>query len=415
MIAQLRTSSWLALLLVVPAVVQAQDIAVRGQTVYPVSGEPIEDGVVVVRDGKIAAVGPASRVRIPDGIDVVEAAVVTPGLIDAHSVVGLAGYLNQPEDQDQLERSEAIQPELRAIDAYNTREALIEWLQTFGVTTLHTGHAPGEVISGQTMIVKTSGDTVAESVIEPLAMVASTLGEGAVVEDVEGRKSPGNRSKAVAMLRTEFVKARTYAEKRASADDNDDDKNGPPARDLRMETLSAVLDGEIPLLVTAHRHNDIMTALRLKEEFGFRLVIDGAAEAYLVLDEIKAANVPVLVHASMARAYGETENLSFTTAARLAGAGIPFAFQSGFESYVPKTRVVLFEAAVAMQHGLSFEDALAALTIEAAKILGIGERVGSLEAGKDGDLALYDGDPFEYTSHAIGTIIDGVHVSTLTR
>ncbi|HWM29787.1 MAG TPA: amidohydrolase family protein [Woeseiaceae bacterium] len=415
MIAQIRTSSWLALLLVFPAMVQAQDIAVRGQTVYPVSGEPIEDGVVVVRDGKITAVGPASRVRIPDGIDVVEAAVVTPGLIDAHSVVGLAGYLNQPDDQDQLERSEAIQPELRAIDAYNTREVLIEWLQTFGVTTLHTGHAPGEVISGQTMIVKTSGNTVAESVIEPLAMVASTLGEGAVVEDVEGRKSPGNRSKAVAMLRTEFLKARMYAEKRASADDDDDEKNGPPARDLRMETLSAVLDGEIPLLVTAHRHNDIMTALRLKEEFGFRLVLDGAAEAYLVLDEIKAANVPVLVHASMARAYGETENLSFTTPARLAEAGIPFAFQSGFESYVPKTRVVLFEAAVAMQHGLSFEHALAGLTIEAAKILRIEERVGSLEVGKDGDLALYDGDPFEYTSHAVGTIIDGVHVSNLTR
>ncbi|MGH8165924.1 MAG: amidohydrolase family protein, partial [Woeseiaceae bacterium] len=402
MIAQTRKSSWLALLLVFPAALQAQDIAVRGQMVYPVSGEPIEDGVVV-RDGKIAAVGPASTVRIPDGIDVVEAAVVTPGLIDAHSVVGLAGYLNQPDDQDQLERSEPIQPELRAIDAYNTREVLIEWLRTFGVTTLHTGHAPGEVISGQTMIAKTTGDIVAEAVIEPLAMVASTLGEGAVVEEVEGRTSPGNRSKAVAMLRTEFVKARAYAEKRASADDDDDDdddKKEPPARDLRMETLSAVLDGEIPLLITAHRHNDIMTALRLKEEFGFRLVLDGAAEAYLVLDEIKAANVPVLVHASMARAYGETENLSFTTPARLAEAGIPFAFQSGFESYVPKTRVVLFEAAVAMQHGLSFEHALAGLTIEAAKILGVEERVGSLEVGKDGDLALYDGDPFEYTSHA---------------
>ena len=405
-----------ALLAIAPAA-HSQDIAVRGQIVYPVSGAPISDGVVVVRDGKIAAIGPSNGVRIPAGMDLVEAAVVTPGLIDAHSVVGLAGYLNQPHDQDQLERSEAIQPELRAVDAYNAREALIEWLRGFGVTTVHTGHAPGEVISGQTMIAKTTGGTVAESVIVPLAMVAATLGEGAVVQAPNGRKSPGNRSKAVAMLRAEFVKARAYAEKMASADDNDngDEKNGKPTRDLRMEALSAVLNGEIPLLVTVHRHNDIMTALRLQQEFGFRLILDGAAESYLVLDEIKNASVPVLVHPSMARAFGASENMSFTTPASLAAAGIPFAFQSGFEGYVPKTRVVLFEAAIALQHGLSFDRTLAGLTIEAAKILGIEDRVGSLEVGKDGDLALYDGDPFEYTTHAVGTVIDGVRVSTEPR
>lgn len=405
------------LLLHLSSAVQAQDIAVRGGTVYPVAGAPIENGVVVIRDGKIAGVGPAASVRIPDGIDVLEAAVVTPGLIDARSVVGLAGYLNQPEDQDQIERSEAIQPELRAIDAYNAREVLVGWLRSFGITTVHTGHAPGEVISGQTMITKTAGDTVADSVIVPLAMVVATLGEGAVVQEANGRKSPGNRSKAVAMLRTELLKARTYSEKMAAPDFRDDSDNGkdPPSRDLRMEALAAVLKGDVPLLVTVHRHNDIMTALRVQEEFGFRLIIDGGAEAYLVLDELKAADVPVLVHASMARAFGERENMSFTTPARLADAGIPFAFQSGFEAYVPKTRVVLFEAAIAMQHGLTFDQALAAITIEPARILGIEDRVGSLELGKDGDLALYDGDPFEYTSHAIGTIIDGIKVSDLTR
>src|SRR5690606_22781888 len=181
------------------------------------------------------------------------------------------------------------------------------------------------------------------------------------------------------------------------------------------DALAAVLAGDIPLLITAHRHNDIMTALRVQEEFGFRLVLDGAAEAHQMLDEIKAADVPVLIHAPMARAYGERENMSFTTPAKLAKEQIPFAFQSGFEGYVPKTRVVLFEAAVAVQHGLPFERALAGLTIEAANILGIEDRVGSIEVGKDGDLALYDGDPFEYTSHAVGTIIDGVQVSKLER
>ena len=167
----------------------------------------------------------------------------------------------------------------------------------------------------------------------------------------------------------------------------------------------------MPLLVTVHRHNDIMTALRIAEEFDIRIVLDGASEAYLLIDEIREAGVPVILHPAMARAGGERENLSFTTAAKLADAGIPVAFQSGYEGYVPKTRNILFEAAVTLAHGMSFDQALAAITIDAASILGLNDRVGSIEVGKDGDLALYDGDPFEYTSHAIGTVINGVHVS----
>ena len=185
----------------------AQDIAVKADRVYPVSGPVIENGVVIIRDGKISRVGPAGSVRLPTGIEVIEAAVATPGLVDAHTVVGLAGYLNQDHDQDQLETSEAIQPELRAIDAYNAREALVEWQRSFGVTTIHTGHGPGEIISGQTMIAKTTGDTVAEAVLRPAAMLATTLGEGAK-PSAEGRKSPGTRAKVASMLRGELVKAR---------------------------------------------------------------------------------------------------------------------------------------------------------------------------------------------------------------
>jgi imidazolonepropionase-like amidohydrolase len=134
-----------------------------------------------------------------------------------------------------------------------------------------------------------------------------------------------------------------------------------------------------------------------------------------VADAIKAAGVPVILHATMVRARGETENLSMETAATLRKAGIPVALQSGYESYVPKTRVVLFEAAIAAAHGLSFVDALATVTIDAARILGIAGRVGSLEAGKDADLALFDGDPFEYTSHVVGVVIDGRVVSQEAR
>ena len=153
------------------------------------AGDPIENGVVLVRDGKIERVG---RFAVPSGYDVMEAAVVTPGLVDAHTVVGLAGYLNQAHDQDQVERSSPMQPELRAIDAYNPREALVEWVRGFGVTTMHTGHGPGVLVSGQTMIVKTVGNDVSESVINPAAMVAVTLGNGGPCEQWIARYSVQN-------------------------------------------------------------------------------------------------------------------------------------------------------------------------------------------------------------------------------
>lgn len=406
-----RTLLWIGWLLaaVGPAAL-ASDLAVRGQIVHTMAGEPIRDGVIIITDGKISAVGPAAETPVPDGMRVLAAAVVTPGLIDAHTVVGLAGYLNQPHDQDQLERSAPLQPELRAIDAYNAREPLVSWVRSFGITTIHTGHGPGEVISGQTLIAKTAGGNVDEAVMVPAAMVAVTLGEGAVVSPGEKRKKPGTRSKAVAMLREQLIKAQEYVAKR----DRDEDDKRPP-RDLGLEVLSRVLAGEMPLLVTVHRHNDILSALRVQEEFDIPMVLDGATEAYLVMDRILEAGVAVFVHPTMTRAFREKENLSFTTAAALINAGIPVAFQSGFESYVPKTRVALLEAAVTLAYGLDFNQALAALTSQPARLLGIADRVGSLEVGKDGDVALYDGDPFEYTTHCIGVVIEGEVVSEVVR
>jgi len=377
----------------------AGDVAVRGETVYTMAGAPLKDAVVIVRGGRIERVGPASEVQVPAGMRVLSAKVVTPGLVDAHTVVGLSGYLNQAHDQDQIERSAPVQPELRAVDAYDPEERLVEWVRRFGVTTMHTGHGPGALISGQTMVVKTRGATVEAATVVPAAMVAATLGDSA--RGAEG-KSPGNRAKMVAMLRGELIAAQEYATKREAPE-----KDKAPARSLKLDMLVRVLKGELPLLVTAHRARDILSALRVASEFKIKVVLDGAAEAYLVKDEIKRAGVPVIVHPTMARSSGEAENLSFETGAQLRAAGIPVALQSGFEGYVPKTRVLLFEAAVAAANGMELEGALAASTIEAARILGLDARLGSLEAGKDGDLALYDGDPFEYTTHCVGVVIEG--------
>ena len=411
--------SFCSLILIISAnsVIRAQ-IAVKGETVWTMAGEPITNGVVLIKDGKIEAVGADTNIKIPNDYKIISAKVVTPGLIDAHSVIGLAGYLNQPQDQMQIENSSSMQPELRAIDAYNAEEKLIEWVRSFGITTIHTGHAPGALISGQTMVAKTFGKEVEDVTIIPTAMIAATLGESALES---GGKSPGTRAKQVSMLRAALIKAqesiRTADDKNknqntknsggnANSPKNLNDtnpgaknpnsvlKNPPtpayqptqpnqnepnPSSDLRSDMMQKLIRREIPLLVTAQRAQDIMSALRLAKEFNIKIVLDGAAESYMILDQIKASGFPVIVHPTMFRAGGETENLSMETASKLKAAGIPFALQSGLENYVPKTRVVLYEAALAAANGLSKRDALATITIDAAKIIGLDKRIGSLE------------------------------------
>ncbi len=371
----------------------AQNLAIKGEKVYTMSGDVIDNGVVIVRDGKIATVG--SLVSIPSGYQVIEGKVVTPGLIDAHSSLGLSGIYNSPADQDQLDKSNVIQPELRAIDAYNALEPLIEWARSYGVTTMNTGHGPGALSSGQTMIVKTTGKTVDDAMINPAFGVLFQMGRSLN----STFKSPGTRSKGMAMLRSSFLEAQAYAIKRA--EDEGELK-------LDMEALASVLDGTMAGIVSANTAVDIMAAIRLSKEFGFDLILDSAAEAYMLIDELRESNVRLILHPTMKRNSGESKNLAFDTAAKLHQAGIPFVLQTGFEGYVPKTRVLIFEAGLAVAHGLDYEAALRKITIESAELLGISERVGSLEVGKDADIVVFDGDPFEYTSHVCSVIIDGV-------
>ncbi len=375
-------------------------MAIKGELVYTMDGAPITNGVVLVRDGKIERVGTADSVTIPSGYTIMTAKVVTPGLIDAHTVIGLNGALNQPHDQMALDGSGSIQPELRAIDAYNAEAVLIQWVRSFGVTTIHTGHQPGALISGQTMVAKTAGKGVEGTTIVPTAMIAATIGSAA---NAGPGKSPGTRAKQIALLRAELIKA-TEASKKAD-----------PPKDLRSVAMMSLIRREVPLLITVNKAQDIMTAIRIGKEFNLRVVLDGVADAQLVMDEIKASGFPVIVHPTMARPTGDAVGLSLEDAAKLKAAGIPVALQSGYEGYVPKTRVVLYEAGMAAANGLSKDDALALITIDAAKILGLDARIGSLKAGKDADLALYDGDPLEWTTHCTATIINGKVVSTVNR
>lgn len=383
--------------LVVCSITSAETIFVFGEEIHPVTQPVIRNGVVVVEDGTIQAVGPASMVDGREADRVIQASVVVPGFVDARATVGLTGQFNHEHDQDHLDTSEAMQPELRAIDAYNWKERLVEWVRGFGVTTVHTGHSPGELISGQTCIVKTAGRGLQDDLVQTCWGVSATLGEGAQ----RSGSSPGNRSKAVAMLRQAMIAAEERLKNRSERGE------GNLFRNLREEMLENIASGERPLIVHADRAFDISAALRLKEEFGLDVVLESAAEAHGMIDAIKAANVPIFLHPTMARGSGERLNVSFTTAAKLREAGVPVAFSTGYEAYVPKVRVLVFEAAMAIPYGLSREDALAMITIEPAKILGIQDRVGSIEPGKDADLAFFDGDPFEWVTHCEGVMIDG--------
>ncbi len=213
---------------------------IQAETLFTMVGPPIKDGFIMIRGDKIESVG--SPNQMPKDLPITKVKVVTPGFIDAHSVVGLTGVLNIPHDQDQLEQSSPMQPELRALDAYHPKDPLVEWVRSLGVTTLHTGHGPGALISGQTMIIKTHGRSDAQAVVKPVAMVAVTLADS-------GRsrtgKAPGPRDKSVAMLREKLLEARAYAAKKK--------RDADAATDLGLETMAKVLSGEVPLLITAHR------------------------------------------------------------------------------------------------------------------------------------------------------------------
>lgn len=381
----------------IPTTVVAQ-IAIKADSIFPVTSPMIKNGVLLIKEGKIEAVGTASEIKIPAGYTVYETKVLTPGLVDARTLVGISGVLNTSADQDQLEKSSPIQPELRAIDAYNPYEKLVTTAREFGVTTIHTGHGIGALVSGQTMIAKTKPGNVEHVTIQPFSMLAMTIGS-----PVSGNfSSPGTRAKQISMIRTDLLKAREYMKKMM-----DKDSTKRPVFDLKNEALSKMLRGEVKALITANTAVDIMNAIRLAKEFRFKLVIDGGAESYRLIDEIKDIQAEVILHATMARNEGDMLNMNRGTASILTAAGIPVSIESGYEAYVPKTRIVLFEAAVAMANGLLYEDALKSITINPSRLLGVGDRIGSLDVGKDADMVLFDGDPFEYTTHVCKVIIDG--------
>ena len=374
--------------------------AIAAGLIHTASGKPIQDGIVLVNEGKVEAVGPRAKVVVPPDLPVLKALVVTPGLIDASTCVGISGGLNIPADLDQDEQSDPNTAECQVLDAFNPDDGLLEWFRRNGTTMVHVTPGRRNIIAGQTGLFRAMGTTAQGMALQSPAGILINLGETAK-ESYPGKIT--TRMGTAFFVRNAFQQAKSHASKQKAAAD----KQPPP--NPKWDALILALEKKIPVYFAAHRADDIETALRLAEEFGLDARLTLATEAHLMADRIKAAKVPVVVHPSMQRAAGSLETMHsyLGNAAVLANKGIPIVFGTSYEGYVPRTRVLRYEVAMAMAHGLSHDRAIASMTIDAAKLLGVADKYGSIEVGKVADLVLYDGDPLDHPTHVTATIMAG--------
>jgi imidazolonepropionase-like amidohydrolase len=376
---------------------QSETIVIRAEKVLS-AGETgtIGPTVIAIRDGKITSVARDSG-DTPTGVVILSAKVVTPGLIDARTTLGLSGLI--PADDDRDEVSGPNQAHLRAIDAYNLREPMLEHALRSGITLVQTGPGTANSIGGQTGIFKTHGSTTEEVTVRFPSGLVLALTESAKMTYGKERKFPTTRMANVGLIRQAFVDAERY-EKMKAGDD-------PPSRDLSKEALAAVLNKEIPALISAERVDEIATARRLAEEFGMDWALVGASAAHLLLEHLAEASVPVLLGPPGTYVYKEgAEDTTLSLPVDMARRGIPFALVSGDDEAAPHVSLVE-RAQRAVRNGLSSDRALRAITIDAARILRVDDRVGSVEKGKDADLVLYDGDPFSYTTRIEAVLVNG--------
>jgi imidazolonepropionase-like amidohydrolase len=377
-------------------------LAVLAGRIHTVGKGTLTDGVVLIEKGKFKAVGTRKDVEVPPQFPVLTAAVVTPGLIDAHTVVGISGKLNVAADQDQDELSDPNQADLRVLDAFNPGEPLLQFLREQGVTVVHALPGRANVLAGQSGIFRTHGRTVEDMTLRFPAGLLINLGE--IPKQSYSNRQPLTRMGTAHLVRNALAGAQSYKEKQSAKD-----VEKRPARNLKHEAVGLVLDRKMPAIFSAHRADDLGTALRLAREFNLQSQLHLATEGYLTADTIAEARVPVVVHPTMQRAGSKMETLNsyLGNASFLADRKVPLAIGTAFEGYVPKTRVLRHEAAMAMVYGLGFDRALSGITLDAARILGIDDRFGTIEAGKVADLVLYDGDPFEHATHVTYTVMDG--------
>jgi len=384
---------------------EATRIAIRGGTVMTVSGSPITDGIVLVKDGKIEKVG--RNISIPRGYTVIDASdfVVMPGLVSPRSYIGIGSNWRNQSHIDEI--SKPVTPEMQVKHAIEPQAPQFSNARELGVTTAMVTPGNRNVIGGRGAVLKTSGLIVDNMIINNNSVMMSGLG----VSAKRNGQKPMTRMGIAAVLREALVKAQEYKEKVEKA--GNDENGNSQKRDLAMEAMLPVMKGEIPLMVHCERRDDILTAMRIADEFNLKIVLDGATDAYKVVDEIRERNIPVVLE-NLYRGAGNVEDMGFNpeNPAILAQSGIKIAFRISEGSWVTPGvgsagGDLLEVAAFAVKHGLPEETAIRAVTLDAAKIIGMEDRIGSLEPGKDADILILRGHPFRIRSIPEAVIIDG--------
>lgn len=389
---------------VASAEAQVKPTAFINARIVPIVGQPIEQGILIVQNGKITAVGDARTVRLSsDVVQIdVQGKTIMPGLIDSHSHIG---------EGSGADGSAPIQPEIRLLDSINVRSSGIQRAQSGGITTVNVMPGSGHLNSGQTLYLKLRDDA---NTIDDLLIFDKDgryaggikFANGTNALRTGGGNFPGTRAKSAALVREQFTKAQEYREKIRKAGG---DKSKLPARDLGMEALVEALEGKRVVHFHTHRHDDIMTVLRLQKEFGFRVVLQHVSEAWKVADEIAKAKVPssvILIDSPGGKL--ETMDVSYTNGAALEKAGALVGFHT--DDYITDSRLFLRSAGLAVRAGMSREKALYGMTMANAIMLDLQTRVGSLEAGKDADFIVLSGDPLSVYTHVLQTYVEGVKV-----
>lgn len=390
----------------IPMAAQDRPHAFEGARILPIVGEPIERGVLLVHEGRIVDIGAEGRVDVPDDAVVhdLTGKVIMPGLVDTHSHIG---------GGDGGDRSGALHPNVRILDALNARDESLQRAQAGGITTANVMPGSGHLMSGQTAYIKLrDAGTIEELLLcaDPLHDICGGMKMANGTNPRGDQPFPGTRAKAAAMVREKYTAAQDYRRKLEQAAD---DPDRAPDRDLEMEALVEVLDGRRVVHHHTHRHDDILTVLRLADEFGFRVVLHHVSEAWKVADEIAAAGVPAsIIVLDAPGGKLEASEIRLENGAALEESGALVAYHT--DDYITDSRLFLRSAGLGVRAGMSREAALNAMTMAGARMLGLEDRIGSLEPGKDADLVVLSGDPLSVYTRVEQTWVDGEKVFDLS-
>jgi imidazolonepropionase-like amidohydrolase len=381
------------------------NVAIVGGYVVPIDGEPVDGGTVLIQDGKIVAVG--TDVEVPAGVEVVDAkgSWVLPGFVEAHGHMGVHEEAEGWAGQDTNEMTDPNGARMRALDAINPAEEGFRDALSGGVTTAVVKPGSGNPIGGRTVAVKMWGRTVDEMLIREPVSVKSALGENPKRVYGDQKKIPSTRQGVAAVIRDAFTKAQDYKARKENAAA----EGKPFDRDNTYETLVRVLDREIPWSQHCHRADDIATALRLAEEFGYRLIVNHGTEGHKIADLLAERGIPVVIGPLFTtRSKVELRERSLRNPGILARAGVELAITT--DHPVIPIHFLVHQVTLAVKEGLDRATALRTITTNPARIMGLDDRVGSLKPGLDGDVVIWSGDPLDVMSRALKVFVEGTQV-----